>query len=114
MVFGTADLSLSDGGVQQRIANTTAVSEHPHFDTYTGANDLSIIELDRPVTITSKGEMITILMTFYFILMSPGLISEQVIPVALPRHSFIGTTFNGFKADVIGWGDPQSWWHFGN
>ena len=53
MVFGTDNLAANDNRVQRREVPNTAVTEHPYFDPYTGANDLSVIELETPVEITS-------------------------------------------------------------
>ncbi len=54
MVFGTDNILLNDEDVQRREVSSSSVIEHPHFDPYSGANDLSIIKLETPIEVTSK------------------------------------------------------------
>jgi len=54
MVFGTENLSVSNENVQRRVVSGSSVTEHPYFDPFTGAYDLSVIELAEPVEINSK------------------------------------------------------------
>jgi len=85
MIFGTENLGVSDDGVQKQSTNGSSVTEHPYFDPYSGANDISVIELDTPVEIT-----------------------KFVTPASLPTWSLLTATLSGYKGEVVGWGDPTT------
>ena len=62
------------------VLDVSAIKQHPDYDSVTIENDISVLELQRPVDLTAH---------------------PNIKPIFFPAS---GATYNGFSATVSGWG----------
>ena len=87
-----ADLKVAIGFTSLAVSNkatsfvmdVATIKQHPDYDVYTLANDIAVLELQRPVNLTAY---------------------PNIKPICLPAS---GATYTGFSATVSGWGTLEA------
>jgi len=122
MIFGLHDIQNRAEGLYSRQVRrivfpdvSTYVVPHPNYDSDSGAHDIAIVRLPKPIFLTGRGLsslyflMLMLRNGFKFIHWFLG----YVQPVYLPSMYSASNSFHGWSLTTVGWGSTvQGTTHF--